>query len=41
MQTDGLLQAKQQIHVMYGLSARAFQQIVDHGDDQQLIVDTL
>ena len=41
MQTDGLLQAKQQVHIMYGLSARAFQQVVDHRDDQQFVVDTL
>ena len=41
MQTDGLLQAKQQVHIMYGLSARTLQQVVDHGDDQQFIVDAL
>ena len=40
MQTNGLLQAKQQVHIMYSLSARTFQQIVNHRDDQQLIVNT-
>ena len=41
MQTDGLLQAKQQVHIMHSLSTRTLQQVVDHGDDQQLIVDAL
>ena len=41
MQTDGLLQAKQQIHIMHCLSACAFQQVINHRDDQQLVVDTL
>ena len=41
MQTDGLLQAKQQVHIMHSLSTRTLQQVVDHGDDQQFIVDAL
>ena len=37
MQPDGFLQAEEQVHVVDRLAARAFQEVVDHGNDQQLV----
>jgi len=30
------VQAKQQVHILYGLPGRALEQVVDHTDDQKL-----
>ena len=36
-QPHRLLQVKHQIHVVNGLAAGTFQQVVDAGDDEQLV----
>ena len=41
MQTDGLFQVKQKIHVVNSLTTGTLQQVVDAGGDQQFVANLL
>jgi hypothetical protein len=37
----GLFEVEEEVHVVDGLTAGAFEQVVDDGDDEQVVFDLL